>query len=663
MTATRPPRTREADRSEPLPRGTPAGQPSPIAGYGLLGDTRTAALVSADGAVDWLCAPAFDGEPVFGALLGGPEAGTFLAGPVLPAQRIARRYRHHSTTLETVWSSGAGRLTLTEAMVAEVAGQLLPTTVLIRRLTAEGSPMAAVVDFDPRLGEQHRRPRVRRGRDLVCGWGPLALSLGCSPELDLEPGRRKLLTVSPGRPVTLVLALAYGEPLIHLDPATAWNLVEADEARWRDWTDDVDDRVPFREPVLRSLLTLRLLTYSPSGAPVAAPTTSLPEDPGGMRNWDYRYAWPRDASIGVGAFLGAGKSAEARKFLGWLLHASRLQRPRLPALLTLAGGHVPAERTLQGWPGYAGSTPVRTGNGAASQHQLDGYGWVLDAAWVLVQGGHRLYSETWRAMRGFADLVALRWQEPDAGIWEIRADAAQHVHSKMMGWLALDRALRIGQTHRLRARHRQRWQRARDNIAAEIRAKGFDPVRNTYTRTYGSSDLDAALLVLPIIGLEEAGSARVKGTVDATRRELSAGFPFLYRYPPGRDGLPGTEGAFLPCSFWLVQALAHTGRHAEATGLFTALLENATPLGLYSEEIDPATGALLGNFPQALTHAALVQAALALRDIRTAGAPGGAKECLPGFPETDPVEKTASRTPREGTSCPTTGIWPETSCT
>lgn len=613
MTARQPGPVGEADPAQAVP-GNQAWQPSPIADYGLLGDTRTAALVSADGAVDWLCAPAFDGEPVFGALLGGAGAGTFLAGPVLPARLVTRRYRHHSTTLETVWSAGEGRLILTEAMVAEVAGQLLPATVLIRRLSAEGSPMPAVICFDPRLGEQHRRPRIRRGHNLVCDWGPLAMSLGCSPELELEPGHRAYLTVHPGRPVTLVLALAHGEPLIHLDPGTAWNLVEADEARWRDWTDDVDKRIPFREPVLRSLLTLQLLTYSPSGAPVAAPTTSLPEDPGGIRNWDYRYAWPRDASIGVGSFLAAGKSAEARKFLGWLLHASRLERPRLPALLTLAGGHVPAERTLRSWPGYAGSTPVRTGNGAASQHQLDGYGWVLDAAWVLVQSGHRLYSETWRAMRGFTDLVALRWQDPDAGIWEIRDDAAQHVHSKMMGWLALDRALRIAQTHHLRARQRDQWQQARHNLAGEIRSKGFDPVRNTYTRTYGSSDLDAALLVLPLIGLEETGSARVKGTVDAIRQGLSAGFPLLYRYPPGRDGLPGTEGAFLPCSFWLVRALALTGRRGEATALFRALLENANQLGLYSEEIDPATGALLGNFPQALTHAALVQAALALRD-------------------------------------------------
>ncbi|NKX56604.1 glycoside hydrolase family 15 protein [Arthrobacter mobilis] len=605
------------------------GPPVPIGDYGLLGDTRTALLVSGDGAVDWFCAPAFDGEPVFGRLLGGPAAGTFRAGPALPAQRLSRRYLRHCATLETVWAVGEGRLVLTEAMVAEVAGQLLPATLLVRRLSAEGAPVRAVIEFDPRLGEHHRRPRIRRGRELVCEWGPLALSLGCDPQLDLEPGRPAEVTVEPGRPLVLVLAVACGEPLVHVDPAAAWALVEADEALWRAWTSGIDPDIPFREEVVRSLLTLRLLTYAPSGAPVAAPTTSLPEHPGGLRNWDYRYAWPRDASIGVGAFLAAGMDGEARSFLGWLLHASRLQRPRLPALLTLTGGHVPRERELQGWPGYAGSVPVRVGNGAAAQHQLDSYGWVLDAAWAFVQDGHRLYSETWRAMRGFADQVARRWQEPDAGIWEIRGDADHHVHSKLMGWLALDRALRIGQSHRLGGRRQRRWQAAREAIAAEVRSRGFDPVRRSYTRSYGSADLDAALLILPALGFEEAGSSRMRGTVDAVRRELSAGGPLLYRYPPGRDGLPGTEGAFLPCSFWLVAALARTGRRAEAVDLFGELLGRASELGLYGEEMDPATGTQLGNFPQALTHAALVQAALALRETRREGAvpvPAGVPE-------------------------------------
>ncbi|AUI50209.1 glycoside hydrolase family 15 protein [Arthrobacter crystallopoietes] len=599
---------------EAAQRSTENTRQPDIGDYGLIGDTRTAALVSGTGAIDWMCVPSFDGEPVFGRLVGGSEAGTFRLGPATPAAPTQRRYRPETATLETTWTVGEGTLVLTDAMVAEVRGQLLPATLLVRRLMAVGQPVQAVVEFDPRLGERHVRPRVRSGPSLVCEWGQLALSLGSDPELSFETGTPASFLVTPGHPVTLVLAVAYGEPLVHVEPDAAVELLAADEELWRAWAAEIDGGTPYRGAVVRSLLTLRLLTYSPSGAPVAAPTTSLPEFPGGIRNWDYRYAWPRDASIGVGAFLGVGKAGEARSFLRWLLHASRLERPRLPAMLTLTGRHVPPERTLAGWPGYADSTPVRVGNGAATQHQLDGYGWVLDGAWVLVEAGHKLYSETWRAMRGFADLVARRWQEPDAGIWEIRDDAAHHVHSKMMGWLALDRALNIGRTHRVSQRQQQRWQVARDALAAEIRLRGFDPEGNTYTRSYGSTDLDAAVLILPLLGIEEPGSERTRGTVDAIRSKLSAGGPLLYRYPPGRDGLPGTEGAFLPCSFWLVQALAETGRRAEAAQLFEEMLGLANDLGLFAEEMDPQTHAQLGNFPQALTHAALVQAALALRE-------------------------------------------------
>lgn len=257
---------------------------------------------------------------------------------------------------------------------------------------------------------------------------------------------------------------------------------------------------------------------------------------------------------------------------------------------------------------------MRVGNGAAGQHQLDGYGWVLDAAWLLTRAGHRPYSETWRAMRRFADYVARHWPEPDAGIWEIRGDTAHHVHSKLMGWLALDRALRIAAQLGAPARQRWNWQTARDAIAAEVTVRGFDQRRGTYTRTYGSADLDAALLVLPLVGIEPAGSPRVRGTVDAIRSELGAGGTLLYRYPPGTDGLQGGEGAFLPCSFWLVQALAMTERREHASQLFADALHLAGPLGLFAEELDPATACHLGNYPQALTHAGLVQAALALRD-------------------------------------------------
>jgi GH15 family glucan-1,4-alpha-glucosidase len=588
--------------------------PEPIEAYGLIGDTRTAALVSATGSLDWMCLPRFDGQPVFGRLVGGREAGTFRMGPAGQSTELSRRYRDDTATLVTSWAVDGGRLTLTEGMLTEVTGRLLPSTALVRRLSSDAGECRAVIELDPRLGERHAAPTVRRrGRTLVCDWGALAVSVDVDRDLSLPVGGCVEVTVTPQTPLTIVLTVADREPLVHLDPGTAWTLLHEDEDRWRTWAGGIDKDLPWRDVVVRSLVTLRLLTYSPSGAPVAAPTTSLPEHVGGVRNWDYRYAWPRDASIGVGAFLGVGRPREAHRFLRWLLHACRLERPRLPVLRTLHGRRPPPERSWEGWPGYAGSAPVRVGNEAANQHQLDGYGWVLDAAWLFVRSGHRLGSETWRAMRGYADLVARRWREPDAGIWEVRGEPVRHVHSALMGWLALDRALRIAESQGARPSTRLRWQEARDALGADVRAHGFDESLGSYTSAFGSSDLDAAVLVLPLLGVDD-DPVRLRGTIDAIRTGLGAGGPLLYRYRPQTDGLPGVEGAFLPCSFWLVQALAATGRLDEAQQLFAELVDRATPLRLFAEEMDPQTGAHLGNFPQALTHAALVQAALSLRE-------------------------------------------------
>jgi GH15 family glucan-1,4-alpha-glucosidase len=601
-----------------LERSLTTGRRVPIGDYGLIGDTRSAALVAPDGSIDWWCVPRFDDAPLFGRLVGGDDAGWFSVGPAGNTLTVRRAYRPDTVTLTTTWTVDGGELELADTLVAEVEGRFLPSTVLVRRLTATGCTVPARLHIAPRFG-YHRRPANRvgcRAGAVICEHGDLAIAIS-SDGVTVETGRAVDFEVLPGRPVTIVLTAALRSPLIIVPPAVAAAEVARDEAAWRIWAAGIE-APNHRDAVVRSLMTLQLLTYSPSGAPVAAATTSLPERIGGARNWDYRYAWPRDACIGIDAFLAAGKPQEARAFLGWLLYASRLSRPRLPVLFTLDGRPGPPEALLDGWPGYADSLPVRIGNGAARQHQLDGYGWVINAAWLLTDAGHRLYSETWRTVAAFADQVANTWTQPDAGIWEKRAAPAHHVHSKLMAWLALDRAARIAAARDDRHRHRQqRWISGRDALAEEIRSRGFDTDQHAYTGVYGSSELDAAVLVLPALGLEPASSQRVASTVDAIRRQLSAGGPLLYRYPPGTDGLEGREGAFLACSFWLVQALARTGRQGEAESLLDELLPLGGPLGLYGEEMDPVTGEHLGNYPQALTHAALVQAVLSIASTTT----------------------------------------------
>ena len=412
-----------------------------------------------------------------------------------------------------------------------------------------------------------------------------------------------------------MLAVAHREPLVHVDPAAAWDLVAEDEARWRAWAAEIDQSLPYRDAVVRSLLTLRLLTYSPSGAPVAAPTTSLPEHPGGVRNWDYRYAWPRDASIGIGAFLGVGKPDEARGFLAWLLHASRLERPRLPVLLTLDGRHAtPRARA----PGLARLRRQRAG--ARRQRRRR----PAPARRLRLGARRRLGARAGRTPPLLRDVAG------DARLRRPRRPPMARARRRHLGDPRRRRPARALQAHGL-ARPRPCPPHRRHpptcppgNVGAGRPPETPSPPRSgreASTRPRAATPAATA----PTTSTRRCSSCRCSASRTSTPRasaarstpsgsELSAGGPLLYRYPPGRDGLPGTEGAFLPCSFWLVQALARTGRRTEAIELFEALLERASPLGLYAEEMDPATGAHLGNFPQTLTHAALVQAALAIRD-------------------------------------------------
>jgi GH15 family glucan-1,4-alpha-glucosidase len=575
-----------------------------IGEYGLIGDTRTAALVAPGGAIDWLCFPRFDSPPMFGRLVAGEEGGFFHVG-VADVLESRQRYLEGSSVLETTWRTDTGEATLLDGMVADTGGALLPQALLVRELTCRSGAVSARVQFDPRRGWTWERPRAerRQGR-LVCAWGPVVATLTVAPDLALEPREYREVELRQGDRLVFALGLDERSPAVLVDPVVATDRLEATDRWWRVWTSGLESPIgEFDAPVRRSLLTLRLLTYAPSGAPVAAPTTSLPEIVGGSKNWDYRYAWVRDASLGVSAFLSAGSTSEPRSFLWWMLHASRRTRPELRVLYDLMGGANFGERELPDLPGYRGSRPVRVGNAAVDQFQLDAYAWMLDAGWAYLERTAHLYSETWRALRGHADVLAGRWMEPDHGIWELRAERRHYVHSKFMAWDGLDRALRMAERLPATERRKRSWATARSQLADEIRRRGFDERRNRYLQAFDSTDPDASLLRSAMTRLDSGDSPRLHGTIDAIRRELGAGGPLLYRTPP--DG----EGAFLPCSFWLSSALAAAGRVEEAREVFEQTCALATPLGLLAEEFDPTTKEHLGNFPQAFTHSSLVLAA------------------------------------------------------
>ena len=588
---------------------------SSIGDHALLGDTRTAALISIHGEIDWMCVPSFDRDPIFGTLV-DPEHGGVFSLSFAETNMVERSYVDGSALLETITHTSTGVARTTEGMVANVSNTLLPQNLLIRRVECLGGHVQLDVKFDPRMGLPGRvADRVRHipgHAALICEWGSIAVCLQSDPVLSLEPGVATSLELDQGNVATFTVAIADRGPVALVPPAQVKQLLTSAIDWWQGWSRAIDYEGPHRDAVVRSLLTLRLLTYSPSGAPVAAPSTSLPEEIGGSRNWDYRYSWPRDAAIGLAAFLATGDSKVADSFMHWLLHASRLSRPRVRVLYDIYGKKTPPERVIDGVSGHSASSPIRVGNAADDQHQLDVYGWIVDAAFLRDTSGGTLHSEMWRALAGFADLVCDLWHEPDAGIWEVRGSPEHYVHSKLMGWLALDRAARIANKHRVKPARLRRWLHERDAIAQEVRQEGVDHQRGTFVGRYGDKALDASLLLLPELGFEPPGSSLITGTIDAVREDLEIEPGLLYRYPPGTDGLEGKEGAFLPCSFWLVQALARTGQLEEASSIFERVLGYANDVGLFSEELGPSNKEALGNFPQALTHAALVQAAVTL---------------------------------------------------
>jgi GH15 family glucan-1,4-alpha-glucosidase len=520
--------------------------------------------VGLDGAVDWLCLPRFDSPPALAALLDAQRGGAFTLAPAEPFE-AGRRYLPGTNVLETTFTSAGGTIRVTDGLLL---GAREPT--LVRRV--EGLAGAVPLRWSSPLE--------------VVAWG------AGEGESTLAQGGRALL-------------VAGGEPQRRDDAERA---LDDTAAEWARWSGRAGYDGSWRDLVVRSALALRLLVHAPTGAMVAAPTTSLPEELGGSRNWDYRYSWLRDSLWSVRALLRLGYTSEASEFCRWLTSASH-GGPPLSVVHPVGPDGDLTERELD-LPGYRGSAPVRAGNGAFEQHQLDVYGTVIDAMWTFEREIGGLDAEAGAELAALADFTAACWRQEDSGIWEARCEPRHFVQSKVMAWVALYAACQLVELGVVPDR-RARWEPELDAIRAWVENAGWDAERGRYRRAAGLPDLDASLLTTAFCGYTDADDPRFAATVDAIRSELAAGGPLLYRYR-GDDGLEGSEGAFVTCSFWLVEALARGGRVDEAAELMEALLEQANDVGLYAEEIDPSTGEFLGNFPQALVHLALINAAVAL---------------------------------------------------
>jgi len=591
----------------------------PIADYAIVGDGRTAALVSRTGSIDWLCLPSFASPSLFAAILDRQRGGRFGIRPSGPFTS-RRRYVGDSPVLETTFETADGTVRVTDFMPILTGSPLAREIASERELVRIVEGVAGAVELDivfvPRPDYARRPVRlVERGR---LGWFSVerdrayilhsdvpfrpcdgASALGC--RLRVEAGEKRYLSlIFACDDVAAVAPLgAYADA--RLEATFRW---------WDRWSGLCPYRGPYRAEVMRSVLVLKLLTYALSGAVVAAPTASLPEAVGAARNWDYRFTWLRDASLTLRAFVDLGHSAEGAVFLDWLLNTTRLSRPYLQVLYDVYGRTRMHEQELDHFEGYRGSRPVRIGNAAETQLQLDVYGSVVMAAYDYVIRGGRLDRFERRMLTGLGKVVCDHWREPDNGIWEIRGERLHHVYSKTMCWVALDRLLRLAAAGHVRL-PRDRVERERAAIAEAIEAHGFDPDLNAYVGAFGNREPDAALLLMARFGYKDANDPRMVGTYDFLRRELGRG-ALLMRYRDGYDGMPSREGAFGICSFWQVDYLARRGDVQDAVRLFDRLLGYANDLGLFAEEIDPDTGEALGNFPQAFTHVGLIAAALTL---------------------------------------------------
>jgi GH15 family glucan-1,4-alpha-glucosidase len=569
--------------------------------YALVGDLQTAALVGRNGSVDWLCLPRFDSASCFAALLGQERHGRWLLAPAGEVIGCSRRYRQGTLVLETDLETAEGAVRIVDFMPLRDGG----APQLVRIVQGLAGRVPVRMQLVVRFGYGLVVPWVQRVPDgILAQAGPDAVHL--STPVDLRGEQLTTVaefTLAEGASEAFVLSWfpSYQRPARTEDARSA---LARTEAWWRDWSGRCAYRGGYREEVLTSLVVLKGLTDQVTGAVVAAPTTSLPEDLGGERNWDYRYTWLRDAALTLNALLAGGYAQEALAFADCVFRATAGHPEQAQIMYGIAGERRLEEYELDWLPGYEGSRPVRVGNAAAGQFQLDVYGEVVGVGWAVAMAVGRLSARHWRQLRRLTDHLQTVWRDPDDGMWEARGPRRHYTQSKLMAWVAFDRAIALAEHFGLDGPI-ERWKRVRAEVRDEVLEQAYDPRRNTFTQSYGSEALDAGALMVGLVGLLPPTDDRFTGTIDAVRRELGHdGFVSRYSTDATDDGLSGSEGQFLACSFWLVDALALNGREGEARELFERLLALRNDLGLYAEEYDVARGRQVGNFPQAFTHLA-----------------------------------------------------------
>lgn len=582
--------------------------------YALIGDCQTAALVGADGSIDWLCLPRFDSAACFAALLGTCEHGRWRLAPTARVKATQRRYRSNTLVLETDFLTDAGTIRLIDFM--SLRSDVADVVRVVQSLSGD---VPVRLDLTLRSDYGTVIPWVRRTEDGIVGIaGPDLFRLRSPvPLVNENFATHAEFTVSPGQ--QLAFDLTWSRSHLEQPPALDCERALEDTVHfWSDWSDRCTYQGEWREAVVRSALTLKALTYAPTGGLVAAPTTSLPELLGGVRNWDYRYCWLRDATFTLLALMHAGYRDEAREWREWLLRAAAGKPSQLHIMYGLAGERRLTEFELAELPGYEGSRPVRIGNQAHAQFQLDVFGEVMDALHQCSRTGLDAGDGAWRIERAIIDFLESNWDRPDSGIWEVRGPMRHFTHSKVMAWVAMDRAVKSAEHFGLDGPI-QRWRAVRDTIHADVCRRGYHAGANTFVQSYDTTLLDASLLMVPLVGFLPPNDPRVRGTVEAIERHLTRdGFVARYETTPEVDGLPPGEASFLLCSFWLADNLALIGRRDDAVRLFDRILAIRSEVGLLAEGFDVDARRLVGNYPQAFSHVGLINTA---RNLSRSGGP------------------------------------------